>query len=84
MEKAAVGARSALSEGLGAWLPIATAPKDGTEILVFTRYGNKYVVAYDDVFSNPWRVRNDEGISETAPIYWMPLPEAPNAGYPPK
>lgn len=59
------------------WQPIETAPKDGTEILVHTRYGNFYVVGYDDVFSAPWRVRNDEGLTETAPTHWMPLPPPP-------
>lgn len=65
---------------LGAWFPIETAPKDGTEILVHTKYGNFYVVSYDDVFSAPWRVRNDEGLGEKTPTHWMPLPEAPNGG----
>ena len=59
------------------WQPLETAPKDGTEILVYTKCGSFYVVSYDDVFSAPWRVRNDEGISEAAPTHWMPLPDAP-------
>ena len=61
------------------WQPIATAPKDGTEILVYTRSECFYVVVYDDVFSAPWRIRNDEGLNETVPTHWMPLPEAPDA-----
>ena len=60
------------------WQPIATSPKDGTEILVYTRSECFYVVVYDDVFSAPWRIRNDEGLNETVPTHWMPLPEAPN------
>ena len=62
------------------WMPIETAPTDGTGILIYTRYGNFYVVSYDDMFAAPWRVRNDEGLLKTAPTHWMPLPEAPNAG----
>ena len=61
------------------WQPIATAPKDGTEILVYTMGECFYVVAYDDVFSAPWRIRNDEGVNEAVPTHWMPLPDAPNA-----
>lgn len=73
------GAESLSTAGLGVWRPISTAPKDGTEILVYTWAGSRYVVAYDDLYSAPWRVRNDEGISEQAPAFWQPLPEAPNA-----
>ena len=71
--------QSASTAGLGAWLPIETAPKDETKILIYTKYGNFYVVPYDDTFSAPWRVRNDEGLNEKAPTHWMPLPKAPNA-----
>ena len=66
------------NDGLGAWRPISTAPKDGTEILVYTWAGSFYVVTYDDLYSAPWRVRNDEGIAEQAPAFWQPLPKAPN------
>ena len=49
------------------WQPIATAPKDGTEILIYTRGDSFCVAGYDDIFSAPWRLRNDEGLSEAAP-----------------
>lgn len=62
------------------WKPITTAPRDGTEILVYTRGDSYYVVSYDDIFSAPWRVRNDEGLNQHVPTHWMLLPEAPNAG----
>ena len=61
------------------WQPIETAPKDGTAILVYTCNEGFYVVSYDDIFSAPWRVRNDEGLNEDQPTHWMPLPEPPNA-----
>jgi len=59
------------------WQKIETAPKDGTDILVYTNQDNFYVVSYDDIFFPPWRIRNDEGIHEKTPTHWMPLPEAP-------
>ena len=71
-------AASALSAGLGAWLPIETAPKDGTLILGATRNGSVYAVAYDDIFAAPWRVINDFGLNAGALTHWMPAPEAPN------
>ena len=60
-----------------AWQPIATAPKDETEILVYTECGNMYVVSYDDLFSAPWRIRNMEGINEHVPTHWQPIPQRP-------
>lgn len=59
------------------WQPIETAPKDGTEILIYSRYGDQYVVSYDDSFNAPWRVRNEEGLNAHIPTHWMPLPEPP-------
>ena len=59
------------------WQPIETAPKDGTGILVYTRNDNIYVVAYDNYFSAPWRIRNDQGLNVSVPTHWMPLPAAP-------
>ena len=59
------------------WLDIETAPRDGTEILIYTRSDCFYVVCYDDVFSAPWRIRNDEGLNEHVPTHWRPLPKVP-------
>jgi hypothetical protein len=59
------------------WQPIETAPKDETAILIYTSRENMYVVSYDDTFSAPWRIRNDDGLNEHVPTHWMPLPTAP-------
>ena len=93
-------AASALSAGLGAWLPIETAPKDGSLILVTGCNGSKTVVAAawkgpseEDGFDKPrwvgWLGLYELGLAE--PKFWHPLPEAPNAviegaegGLPPK
>lgn len=59
------------------WQPIETVPKDGTEMLICTREGCRYVVSYDNIFTAPWRIRNDQGLNEHIPVLWMPLPAAP-------
>lgn len=68
------------------WLPIETAPKDGTYILVGSRRGS-WVAKYKPVFtsgyrpSNPWAsmMLNHDHIGEQwpNPTHWMPLPAAP-------
>lgn len=79
------GAASELSAGLGAWLPIETAPKDRTPIDIWRPgwggercvnmrrtdlgHGN---VFYEPVQSGPCCVRDA--------THWMPIPKAPNAG----
>lgn len=58
------------------WLPIETAPKDGTAIDIWTEWGRKTDVYWDGthwkagcaIFSNP--------------THWMPVPDAPNATTP--
>lgn len=59
------------------WQPIETAPKDGEEILVCTAEGCRYVVCYDEIFSAPWRIRNDQGLNKHVPTHWMQPPAAP-------
>lgn len=60
-----------------AWQPIETAPRDGTDVLIYTMAGSMYVAGYDDAFSNVWRIRNDEGVNSRVVTHWMPLPAAP-------
>jgi|SRR6516162_1664387 hypothetical protein len=65
------------------WHPIATAPKDGTQILVgWKGVNDRQVVRWIDgleawcVNNGGWgedRYRDDDG----APTHWMPLPEEP-------
>lgn len=57
---------------LGVWLPIETAPKDGTKILAFDDFNEIMVVRY--VFDSFFEC----GEYQVEPTHWMPLPEAPN------
>lgn len=63
---------SALKE-LTEWQPIDTAPKDGTEIIVFdpTSGGGRAIVSW---YWESWR--DDELVSWKA-THWMPLTESP-------
>jgi hypothetical protein len=57
-----------------AWQPIKTAPKDGTEILVYgveEGVRSMHVVAWDHGIG--WRYGDD--LEPPTPTHWMPLPE---------
>lgn len=68
----AQAARIAELEAASAWRPIETAPKDGTEILIY-RQGISYLAVYDegkwwtpDTFPCPWFELADD------PTHWQP------------
>ena len=77
--EATIGA-VASTAGLGAWLPIETAPKDGTGIIVCGDTGNVWCnVKWEK------RPRAGErwehfalGALRFNPTHWMPIPKAPN------
>lgn len=89
-------AASELSAGLGVWLPIETAPKDGTRVMLYYPKRNehehpKIVFGRWDInryakHPNPYWTNDQEtlwGIRQlraAPPTFWMPSPEAPNAG----
>jgi hypothetical protein len=74
----------------GKWEPIETAPKDGTDILVYNGdWGGKYITANkigvaswsQQVLPNGksgWIASDDEGVMMYKPTHWMPLPEEPS------
>ena len=75
-------ARAALSAALAAmWQPIETAPKDGTDILVFRpRFDGNYI---PQVGQDWWMRASYTGDcwaksrADCQPTHWMPLPPAP-------
>lgn len=70
--------------GLREWLPIESAPKDGTEILASTKNGVEYIACWFDVcgWFNPAIYETDDTAQELYrdPVAWMPLPTPPAAG----
>lgn len=57
------------------WQPIETAPKDGTNIIVYCPLpGSEYIVTAR--FIRVW-VDSYEGEDIFNPTHWMPLPEPP-------
>lgn len=76
-------ARAALSQPVRepGWMPIESAPKDGTDVLVHAA-GSTHAVSWcedaewwvvDDNKHGPYRLRGSE------PTHWMPLPSAPGS-----
>lgn len=71
------------------WQPIATAPRDGTFIIIAGPSGYSTTQLRCEVARwypqfrphNPWQNHGNNAFSdgESEPTYWMPLPELPNA-----
>ena len=66
------------------WQPIETAPKDGTEILVWNEVSGPYRTAYQDRINEyegrwPMGFCGRIGVWFPSPTHWMPLPKPPNS-----
>ena len=71
------------------WQPIETAPKDGTELLLYERrerFIDDDFVEVDYIFSGAWNAESYQGecwecseyeVFSHEPTHWMPLPEVP-------
>lgn len=59
------------------WQPIETAPKDGTEFLVFcTDDGHSYICFCNYLAGGYWNPDAEVG-GKLNPTHWMPLPKPP-------
>lgn len=71
-----------------AWLPIATAPKDGTTVMLWERYNDVPVVGFYSDRRGKWYADTSnydangdaiviDKLSQELISHWMPLPAAP-------
>lgn len=59
------------------WQSIATAPKDGTTIMLFGARG-RYKMVVGKWFPSPWCAwQSQPGSWPINPTHWMPLPTPP-------
>ena len=67
--------------GPGQWLPIESAPTDGTYVLLFDAgYANPYLHAAWDRFGRGWWTQSTESGASVvwwSATHWMPLPPPP-------
>lgn len=59
------------------WQPIASAPKDGREILIGWTDSSRIFIAIFEI--GRWRDAEDGEAFPFEPTHWMPLPEPPKA-----
>ena len=71
---------------MGAWLPIFTAPRDGTAILAHDGEASATVVRWARYTGGRWEIEvvPEGGCNDSFPVensfaakYWMPLPDPP-------
>ena len=61
-----------------AWMPIDSAPKDGTEVLVWDGAIRGVLIA--EHAHGAWIVCDGEGWERISPTHWQPLPPPPGDG----
>lgn len=61
--------------GCKSWRPIETAPKDGTEIILYEDFEPIICKGFWSTDGDEWR--HNRGGLWKMPTHWMPLPEPP-------
>lgn len=71
---------AAREQGQPQWMPIETAPRDGTRVLVYIEGGGLYwrIIARTLDESGGWYT--DPGKHHVQPTHWQPIPAPPEAG----
>jgi Protein of unknown function (DUF551) len=87
-EEAEAALATVQGEGVAAWRPIATAPKDGARVLLWyapTRIDKGEAVEgfWDALFDGQWMTSRGASFIDgrlRQPTHWMPLPSGPVEG----
>lgn len=61
------------------WQPIETAPKDGSQILLYGRVDSDRAFRHIGFWSERWNDWLDMTMSFSVPTHWMPLPAPPES-----
>ena len=70
-----------LGGSVSVWKPIRTAPKDNSDILVWSKDAELVQQVYWNFYHKMWSVSTLENCPPYAPpTHWMPLPEPPKDG----
>jgi hypothetical protein len=75
--------RAIAGEKAEGWRPIATAPKDGTEVLIFVPGSGEQFVAYWNKRFEAWlyaATSSGVRVFTKEATHWMPLPTPPTDG----
>lgn len=59
------------------WQPISTAPKDGTEIIVFRNDAGVFCAFFHEETECWFSADGLDDITDDMPTHWMPLPPPP-------
>lgn len=62
------------------WRPIETAPRDGTDVMLYANHDCYIAAWYDDAWHADFTVLAKMPFEQEAgePTHWMPLPEPPH------
>lgn len=78
---------AAMSQKVDEWQPIETAPKDGTDILIYCKDTHEMFVAFYatqiETGQQDWiiaRAKDGTCFVLKSPTHWMPLPPQPKGG----
>ena len=66
-----------VSQGEGGWMPIESAPKDGSWFLAVSKWGRIRMVRWADYEGDRYPINDEEKMWDTQPVAYMPLPTPP-------
>ena len=59
------------------WLPIESAPKDGSWFIAISKWGRIRMVRWADYGGDRYPINDEDRMWDTQPTHWQPLPPPP-------